>query len=75
MDAKAPNPPLSPEVAAQAEAKQALINYCLLQRGGQSPDRVIAFANEEKRLRADLNNLRERAEASQPEAAATAGGR
>ena len=69
-------PPIPPELAGAIDADQALISYLLMQRMGANPDRVIAFAQWEKRVKAELDELQQRAarvNTDHPEAAAAAG--
>lgn len=76
-------PPIPSELAGQIDAAQSLISYLLMQRTGANPDRVIAFTQWEKKVRAELSALQEQAKrtevpsnlADKPEAAAAAGGR
>ena len=70
-------PPIPPELAGHIDAAQSLISYLLMQRTGANPDRVIAFTQWEKKVRAELAALQElasRAVASDTREAAAAAG-
>ena len=70
-------PPVPAELAGAIEAANTLITFLLGQRLGGNPDRVIAFTQWEKRVRAELAELQAKARLAigrdKPEAAAVAG--